>query len=220
MSHPALATQLARLRKHWIVCRKGYDEVALLDLAHSLRVISEAEVDVVRLMTRLGIKGLPHGSIRPKLKRLIGDAGFLAVLLPGGLKAGCIEASTIIRIDRALSELELSQVKQLLHAHIAGEKLSPARWFAAEVVVARRTTSGGPERLGLSRTMAVKRVANTLGASHFGVEGGSNRFDWVVELMNNMQIAGVPAPYCVLMKIAQDLLFALDSDFADMDRKI
>jgi len=204
--------QLDRVRKHWLVCQRGYDEVALLDLAHSLRVIAEASDEVSKLIASRGIKGLPHSSIGPQLKKLIGKSDFWAILLSGWFKTGSIKASTVLKIMRLLSLDEIARMSVLLQPHTAGDTLDPAHWFGAEVVIARRTTPLGPERAGLSRTMAIKRVANTLGGSHIGNDGSDNRFDWVVEWLLSTRIGDIPAPYCILMNIAQDILTALDPD--------
>lgn len=59
----------------------------------------------------------------------------------------------------------------------------------------------------------MKRMANTLGGSH--VAGGSNsdfdsgekakRFDKAIQNAMHYEIAGLPIPYLILLKIAQDI---------------
>ena len=54
----------------------------------------------------------------------------------------------------------------------------------------------------------VKRVANTLDGSHASLAAyeSDNRFDPAVRHLLHYQVGGLPLPYFVLLKIAQDIL--------------
>lgn len=83
-------------------------------------------------------------------------------------------------------------------------------WWAAECVRLRWT---GPEpNLGdvkITRAILAKRVANTMDASHPAggkPDGDGNQFDVPVHWLMKCFWGGIPLPYFVLLKIAQDIL--------------
>ena len=84
------------------------------------------------------------------------------------------------------------------------------QWLGAEAV---RVAFVGPDgKLGtvaISREMIVKRVANTLDGSHASAAGGGdtdNQFDAPVHHLLQYTMGGLPLPYFILLKIAQDIL--------------
>lgn len=86
-----------------------------------------------------------------------------------------------------------------------------SQWMAAEVVrVSYPTEAGALERVVLTRETIVKRVANTLDGSHPSaaatISDGNNSFDPAVHYLLRYQMGGLPLPYFILLKIAQDIL--------------
>ncbi|MFN9387433.1 MAG: hypothetical protein ACK6BU_10800, partial [Cyanobacteriota bacterium] len=68
----------------------------------------------------------------------------------------------------------------------------------------------GPlETVAISREMIIKRVANTLDGSHASAAGGGevdNAFDAPVHHLLKYKVGGLPLPYFILLKVAQDIL--------------
>jgi hypothetical protein len=86
-----------------------------------------------------------------------------------------------------------------------------ANWMAVEAVcVSYPTETGALKVVAISREMMVKRVANTLDGSHpsaaVAVNHGENSFDPAVHYLLQYRIGGLPFPYFILLKIAQDIL--------------
>jgi hypothetical protein len=85
------------------------------------------------------------------------------------------------------------------------------QWLGADAVIMSYTQADGTlKRVSISREMLVRRVANTLGGSHPSVEAGTNDFensyDPAVHHLLGHNMGGLPLPYFILLKIAQDLL--------------
>jgi hypothetical protein len=85
------------------------------------------------------------------------------------------------------------------------------QWLGSEVVrVCYPNEKGILKVVSINREMIVKRVANTLDGSHpsaaSGSHEGSNAFDEAVHHLLQYQVAGLPLPYFIILKIAQDIL--------------
>jgi hypothetical protein len=87
-----------------------------------------------------------------------------------------------------------------------------SHWLAGEAVKIRRRDEKGIllPSLGISRHMMIKRVSNTMGASHPESDAGktqySNSFDAPIEALMAHKVADLPLPYFILLKCAQDIL--------------
>jgi hypothetical protein len=72
------------------------------------------------------------------------------------------------------------------------------------------TGTGDLKSLAISREMIIRRVANTLDGSHPSAAtttgGTENSFDPAVHHLLKYQMGGLPLPYFILLKIAQDIL--------------
>jgi hypothetical protein len=84
-------------------------------------------------------------------------------------------------------------------------------WLSSEAVrVCYPSEAGGLKPVTISREMIMKRVANSLDGSHASAAGsdeGENSFDAAIHYMLQYQMGGLPLPYFILLKIAQDILF-------------
>lgn len=86
-----------------------------------------------------------------------------------------------------------------------------AEWMGAEVVrTCYPTETGELKTVQISREMIVKRVANTMDGSHPSAAGavndGKNSFDPAIHHLLHYLMGGLPLPYFILLKIAQDIL--------------
>lgn len=85
------------------------------------------------------------------------------------------------------------------------------QWMGAEAVrLSYPSESGELKTLSISREMIIKRVANTMDGSHPSAAGslndGENSFDEAVHHLLQYQMGGLPLPYFILLKIAQDIV--------------
>jgi hypothetical protein len=127
-------------------------------------------------------------------------------------------AKMMMRTDGAL---ELSQigivgmiVEQPLLKSFGVEdqtRCNYTQWLGSEVVrVCYPIETGTLKVVSINREMIVKRVANTLDGSHPSAatedNAGDNAFDDAVHHLLQYQVAGLPLPYFILLKIAQDIL--------------
>lgn len=88
-----------------------------------------------------------------------------------------------------------------------------AHWLGAEVVRLSYPSQVSGQKMttvSLSREMLVKRVANTLDGSHPSAAGNSttdvNSNDEAVRQLLSHLMGGLPLPYFIILKIAQDIL--------------
>lgn len=92
----------------------------------------------------------------------------------------------------------------------AGSALTYANWLAVGVIEVPSNDPKHPH-LQISREILIKRVANTLGASHpAGMDNNDqqeNKFDLYIEELHTILLAdGYPATYYQLLEIAGALL--------------
>lgn len=83
------------------------------------------------------------------------------------------------------------------------------QWLGAEAVrVCMRGSDRTLRATSISREMIVKRVANTLDSSHPSASASDtdNTFDAPVHHLLKYIVGGIPLPYFILLKIAQDIL--------------
>ena len=85
------------------------------------------------------------------------------------------------------------------------------QWMGAEAVrLSYPADDGTLKKLAITREMIVRRVANTLDGSHPSAAGTNedkeNSFDPAVHHLLQYQMGGLPLPYFILLKIAQDIL--------------
>jgi len=85
------------------------------------------------------------------------------------------------------------------------------QWMGAEAVrLSYPAEEGALKKLVITREMIVRRVANTLDGSHPSAAGKNedmeNGFDAAVHHLLQYQMGGLPLPYFILLKIAQDIL--------------
>lgn len=86
-----------------------------------------------------------------------------------------------------------------------------ANWLGAETIRVRFNDAGGQIHcLPMSREIVVKRLANVLDASHSSLAQDeverSNRFDAPIKWLMQYKCGGLPIPYFLALKVAQDML--------------
>lgn len=227
---------LERLRRHYEVAVRTYDHVSLLDLSHSLRVWTELKQPLLKLAPKFAQALSFKTAIPAKrvFKAARGHR-FVFSYMPGGVRTyaskghlasgpgmgsndGDFTAHIAVKLSPPLLELGKycvvsTSFDQPLIKALEAEDLTRctfAQWLASEAVRASYENGKGVlEVVAISREMLVKRIANTLDGSHPSAAAGGqeeNAFDAPVHHLLQYQMGGLPLPYFILLKIAQDIL--------------
>jgi len=230
-----VALQLERLRRHYEVAVRTYDQVALLDLSHSLRIWVELKQDLPRIAPAFATT-MAFKTAIPAKKVLKAAKGYRHVFcyMPGGVitygarghlvsgpdmgeGAGDFSAGIAVKVCEDHVWLNKFCVvgksfDQSLIKALEAEtqtRCNYAQWMASEAVrVCYPRADGTLANVGISREMIVKRVANTLDGSHPSLTAKEldNAFDPAVHYLLQYGVGGLPLPYFVLLKVAQDIL--------------
>lgn len=227
---------LERLRRHYEAAVKTYDEVSLLDLSHTLRLWTELKKPLEGLApefsnSRLFSTGIPA----KKVFKAARGHRFVFSYMPGGVKTyasqghlasgpgmgptnGSFTVGVAVKVTPPLIELAkycivATSFDQPLIKALDAESITRCgytQWLGSEAVrVSYHNSKNELEVVGISREMLVKRVANTLDGSHASAAGESdtdNAFDAPVHHLLQYKMGGLPLPYFILLKIAQDIL--------------
>lgn len=225
---------LERLRRHYTAAVRSYDHVSLLDLSHSLRVWADLKLVLPNIApafaTTLAFKtAIPA----KKVLRAAHGTRFVFSYMPGGvvtyagngqiasgpeLGTFTIGASVMLRAGGAMElknycivglAFEQSLIKALGAENVT--RCNYTQWMGAEAVrLSYPAEDGALKKLAITREMIVRRVANTLDGSHPSAAGTNedmeNSFDAAVHHLLQYQMGGLPLPYFILLKIAQDIL--------------
>jgi hypothetical protein len=227
---------LERLRRHYEVVVKTYDQVSLLDLSHTLRIWTELKKPIESIApafseSLLFKTGLPARKVLRAAKgyayvfsympggvRTFASAGHLASGPGMGPHEGDFALGIAVKASPPLIELakfafvardfDQPLIKALNEEKVTRCTYTP--WLGAEAVRLCYSGDGGPlETVAISREMIIKRVANTLDGSHASAAGGGevdNAFDAPVHHLLKYKVGGLPLPYFILLKVAQDIL--------------
>jgi hypothetical protein len=234
-----ISFQLERLRRHYVTALETRDDqIALADMAHVLRVWTEMRADVDHLLPASHPLRISFITGTPSRKAIAatGSAPYLLVALPGGVYTRAADGTHDFRFPfiKNCGEIWKSEHVMLLDDGMlcnrlcvvyAGmseaqraaiktfntTKLSFTDWLGAEAVRVRFAQPGqSPKVFNVSRLQLIKRVANTLNASHHGADEKKdereNRFDAPVRFMLEFVHSSLTVPYFILMKVAQDIL--------------
>jgi hypothetical protein len=99
--------------------------------------------------------------------------------------------------------------------HLLGQgeisKGNYAEWLGSEVIrLSYLEADGKCIQMGISRENLIRRMANTFNASHPRDPDTSENVDHVldpaIQFMMKYTVAGLPVPYFVLLKAAQDII--------------
>ncbi|MBU3216577.1 hypothetical protein LL033_18080 [Clostridium estertheticum] len=209
MSFEDIKTQYQRLQRHYKFAITDKNEVSFLDLAHCLRIWADMkkEVDLIIKEKKINIK-FPNNVVTKNLKdALKGHKYYSIPLSSGGGSNEGIQITGMRYTFEALTPEEIMKRAKLGRPLSKNVDLTFSQWLGSEVI---EFNENGNERLGISREMIIRRVANMLGASHpKGMEEPSedgNRFDTHISFLHSMCTGGVPLTYCQLIEIADIII--------------
>jgi hypothetical protein len=226
---------LERLARHYTVAVQTYDQVTLLDLSHALRIWSEMNIslgkDVPAFVTTRAFK-----TSKPpkKIAKMAANYAHVVAYMPGSVMTMASAGNVFSAPEMAegagdfVIQLSIMNDGKAIHlkdiCFIAGRgdadgtypgagittPVNYQQWMGSEAVrFGYRNADGKMEKVALSREMLIKRVANILDGSHpssAAAPGDYNKFDGPVRRLMTYTVGGLPLPYFVLMKIAQDIL--------------
>ena len=227
---------LERLRRHYEAAVRTYDHVSLLDLSHSLRVWTELKQPLTTISPKFASSISFKTAIPAKrIFRAARGAEYLFSYMPGGVRTyasnghlasgpgmgpsdGDFTIGIAVKVSPPLIELgkycvvKRSFDQPLIKALDAEQvtRCTFTQWLGAEAVrVSFPNEAGTLEVVAISREMIIKRVANTLDGSHPSAAGAvdsSNVFDPPIHRLLQYQMGGLPLPYLILLKVAQDIV--------------
>jgi hypothetical protein len=231
------ALQYERLRRHFEAALRTHDAIALLDLAHTLRVWADMAETIMSsapdFARSLGFKACApsHSAVRFAAGRefvyLTLAGGFVTYASDGklmGVRAGVyIDCLGRFRLPeggglefRTFYALwpprdDVGDQRKLFH----GERVTRCayvQWLRSTAVVgALPNASGTLTPFSLSREQLIRRVANEMEASHpagMPVPAKAKPASEAAHYLLSFQLAGLTLPYFALLKDAADILSA------------
>lgn len=231
-----ICLHLERLRRHYEIAVRTYDHVALLDLSHTLRVWAELKIPLkVKAPSFSTSIAFKNGSPAKKVLRAARGGNYVFSYMPDGVTTfasngqlvSCPESAhsgTDFTISIELTntppsvilgnycviskKIDTPSFNAVLAAQV--KRCTYIEWLGANAVqLSYVNQQGKQEDLAISREMLIKRIANTLDGSHPSAACSSedgNTFDAPVHYLLQYTMGGLPLPYFILLKIAEDIL--------------
>jgi len=225
--------QLQRLQRHYDSALQTYDEISLLDLSHSLRIWSDLKGVIHHEHPKFrSTLGFSWASAPKKLRALARDVRHVIAFMPGGVVtlaakghlvggppvngAFAFGVSSMDRDDGALVLKNFVYVEKAVDGGLKTDQAVKGRgnfvqWMGSEAVrIGLPNEKGEVELVQISQEMMIKRVANSFDGSHPSsaqpLDAVENRFDPAVKELMKFKMGGLPLPYFILMKAAQEIL--------------
>lgn len=195
-----IKVSLQRLRRHYDINFKGYDEAALLDMSHTLRVWVDMEEEVSTFLAdKNPIRFYGYYLGKDLKKYLWGKQYIMACFPPDGIKLDALQIRQFSLMVGGPNPHE-SKVYQ--------KRYNYYDWMKSEVVRVSFPIENKITAFTLSRELLINRLANAHGASHpKGFEPKEKtKEDLLIEQLFKQRMLDIPGPYFVLMKTAQEIL--------------
>jgi hypothetical protein len=232
-----LCFDLERLRRHYDLAVKTYDQIALVELSHTLRYWSEMQETLADQVPSLcAAKPFKVAGPTKHARRVLAGHEFILSHLPGGAitfaskgelallpeswrhHPGSISIMAKPNQDQSLEMSSYCVVRQQLKpdqlARLRGAAMRTvgySEWLdsvAVRVGMPRQNRS--IEVVGLSLRTLIERVANEYQGSHPRL--GKDRANGIIKpnsyvaYLMDFGWGGLPLPYFILLKAAQDIL--------------
>lgn len=208
MNEDHIKLQFRRLKRHYVACSKKIDEISMLDLAHSLRIWVEMAQPLDELTQEKNFEvKFPNPSQNKKIKAVLKNTEFTSVPLVSTPQTNSgMQVKGLHFINKALTQEEVKKLYEAGPPQVKNTNLSFEQWLNSEIL---ETKNSAKQRVGIKRSIFIKRVANLLGASH--PEGKENEDEYehhfadpLIKKLHNMQVAsGYPLTYYQLIEIAK-----------------
>jgi len=226
--------QLERLGRHYNHSVRNYDEISLLDLSHALRIWADLKVPLREFAPKFATTSTFKTAIPPKkLLRAARGNQFIFACMPGRVitfaskelvsgptPAPWHQSVEIRRNEDGSTALDKFYfVGAVLEEPIRGlgktadqTRCNYENWLGSEAVrVCYADDAGRLQEMKISREKIIRRVANTLDGSHPSVVASvgdvkEKDIDSAIRFLLQFKMGGLPLPYFILLKIAQDIL--------------
>ena len=226
---------LERLRRHNEAARRTYDLVTLLDLSHSLRMWADLKETLPKSYPRFhSTRAFKTGIPARKVLKASRGYEFVFSYMPGGAVTyasnGHIASGPGMEKDRSFTIgvsvkpqhdcLELKNFcvifehfEQPFIRALGAEQVKRCnyvQWLGGEAVRANLPDENGTLKLiTLSRENVIRRVANSMDGSHPSDSHSKvqlSELDRTIRHLLAYKVGGLPLPYFILLKCAQDIL--------------
>jgi hypothetical protein len=227
---------LDRLKRHYDVAVHTYDEVAFLDLAHTLRFWCDLKRSLKDRAPAFS-ESVSFKTATPARKLIRAARGCQHVFcflgtsvhtyasngqIAGPLKMPGYDSMTVFSkitstppllevfayalIAKEMNEDEINQLWKSFWNPDI-RRCNYNQWLDAEAVQwAYQQEDGDLKHFRVTREMLIRRVANTLGPSHPKADELTHEWDRPIHYLLQCMAANLPLPYFVLLKAAQDIL--------------
>lgn len=224
---------LKRLRRHYDHSVNTYDDASLLDLSHVLRIWAELKTPLqeVNDKFRTSLSFRSESPVR-KLLRTLNQHEYVFSYFPGGVVTNAHKGKVLSVPKRFYEGAAGSKIKKdfnpgtFLYFYFTAPQLDQeywklientkttrcnyANWLGAEAVrLCYKNKADQLENVHISREVIIKRLANTMDGSHPSLgkdENDESKFDEPIKFLREFECGGLPLPYFILLKIAQDIL--------------
>lgn len=247
----SILLQLERLRRHYEIAFRTYDQISLLDLSHSLRIWADLKPTLRHTVPAFEATTAFKSAIpAKKVVKLARQHRHIFAYMPGGVVTHASNGHLVSGLDTEGPQGQFSMgcsakvntdgsmelknfswvalvpeqpaIQALEAADVSRGNFS--QWMGAEVArVGYLDSAGTLVRASISREQMIRRVANTLDGSHpsTGQQSGNleNSLDAPIQELLKFKMGGLPVPYFILLKVAQDLLEIAPKLIAKADSK-
>lgn len=229
-----VAPHLERLRRHHESASRTYDHVSFLDLSHALRIWVDLKQALPKAFPKFATTlSFKTASPPKKILNHVRGCQYVFSYMPGsvithachgellgvppigekysagirvrGLGTDSVEMGRFCVVAKLLDE----PMRKVLEGETV-TRCNYVQWLSSDAVrMCYLNSLNQMTALSLSREILIKRVANTLDGSHPSLATAGetdNKFDGPIHHLLKFQWGGVPLPYLVLLKIAQDIL--------------
>lgn len=207
-----LKLQFRRLVRHRNSAEKNSDEISFLDLIHCLRIWGDMKNEVQQFLdVNSANPRFENKIIDRRLAKLLKSSNYTFIPIPSGSGTEVGSMGNIVISHEVLSAEQIKKLYEMGPPSSSKTALTFPQWLNSEILETKSRTGNVTKRIGISREMLIKRVANFLGASHpAGMESSrefENRFDPYIREMHEIYILdGIKLTYYQLLEIADQII--------------
>lgn len=209
--------QYNRLARHY-KSALNKDHISFLDLSHVLRIFTEMKsgIDIIANKKEVSFH-FENFKCSPETKKVLKGKHYTYLPVASGVPTPGMEISGFMQLEGELSEEEFLRISKAGPPVTEKTNLTFGQWLGSTIYEVPSFDKSHP-KMGISREIFVKRIANILGASHpQGADKGQeqeNKFDVYIRDLHLVTLAdGYPATYFQLLEIAKDILDGLKNLF-------
>lgn len=213
MNKSEIKLQFKRLKRHYGSSLHNKDEIAFLDLAHTLRIFVDMKFEIDKLISSSMIQiNFNNTAKNKKRDDILKGCRYFSIPLSSGVDSSGIEIKGLTSVSKVLSPDEIRKLYEVGPPNKILTRLTFVQWLGSTIINTVNPTDFKQPRFDISREVFIKRVANILGASHPDKEDlGENRFDPFIKEFHTIEVAdGYPLTYYQLLEISSEIVRACE----------